>query len=116
MGSNFWRKIACFMPRQSSSGRRALMKLTGEPPSNSTERLVKKVAGNRLELPLEWLEKQLCHELYVEELRLTWYTADIGLCNRELFQKEARLILDKIRPEFGYICESDSTVKYTKRS
>jgi hypothetical protein len=106
MGNDFWRKITCLVPRQRSPGRRLQMKLTGEPPSNSAERLVKKIAGNRRELPLEWLEKQVCHELHVEELRLTWYTTDIGIYGRDLFRKEASLMLAKIRPEFGYICQA----------
>jgi hypothetical protein len=98
-----WHKIISFVSRQRSP---LQMKLTGEPPCNAAEMMVKKIAGERLELPLEWLEKQLCHELYAEELRLTSYTADIGLCGRELFRKEASLMLAKIRPEFGYICKA----------
>jgi hypothetical protein len=109
MGNDFWRKITCLVPRQRSPSHQLQMKLTGEPPSNSAERLVKKIAGNRRELPLEWLEKQVCHELHVEELRLTWYTADIGICGRDLFRQEASLILAKIRPEFGYICQASKT-------
>jgi hypothetical protein len=82
------------------------LKLTGKPSANTAEEMVKKIAGKRLELPLAWLEKKVCHELYVEELRLTRYAADIGLCGRELFHKEASILLAGIRPEFGYICKT----------
>jgi hypothetical protein len=109
MGNDFWRKITCLVPRQRSSRRHLRIKLTGEPPSNSAERLVRKIAGDRRELPLEWLEKRVCHELHAEELRLTWYTADIGICGRDLFHKEASLMIAKIRPEFGYIWQPSIT-------
>jgi hypothetical protein len=112
----FWHKVICLVSRQHppSASHKLRMILTGEPPCNAAEELVKRIAGNRLELPLEWLEKQVCHELYVEELRLTSYTSDIGLCGRELFRKEVSLMLAKIRPEFGYICEAGCATPPTK--
>ena len=81
------------------------MKLTGVPPSNDAEKLIKKVTGDRMEVTLEWLEKQVCHALYSEELRLTRYTADIGLCGRESFHDEANLVISKITPGFAHIFE-----------
>jgi hypothetical protein len=101
-----WDKIVCLV-----SGRRSprcrLLRLTGRSPSNAAEKMVKKIAGDRLELPLEWLEKRICHELYVEELRSTWYTTDIGLCGREVFREQAGNILGEVTPGFGSILEAD---------
>jgi hypothetical protein len=106
MGNDLWEKITCLVSGQLSSGRQPRLKLTGEPPSNDAEELVKKIAGDRKELPLEWLETKVCHELYAKELRLTRYTADIGICGREHFRREAKLILARIHREFGFIDES----------
>jgi hypothetical protein len=103
----FWRKTDHIAPGQCKSGRRILMKLTGKPPANTAEDMVKRIAKNRMEMPLEWLEKRVCHELYAEELRLTHFTSDIGLCGREFFRDEASLLLASIRPEFGFICEGE---------
>lgn len=109
----FWNKIIYLVSRQHSPSlsRQLQMKLTGEPPHNAAEKLVKSVAGNRLELPLEWLEERVCHALYTEELRLSYYTADVGLWGRDLFRREARIILAEIRPEFGYVCEVGKTTR-----
>jgi hypothetical protein len=101
-----WQYISRLITARCHHSRSFRLKLTGEPPSNAAEKLIGKIAGNRREMPLEWLEKRVCHELYAEELRLTRYTADIGLCGRDLFHKEAGAILAGIRPEFGYICEA----------
>jgi hypothetical protein len=105
----FWDKIFCLVSKRRSTVCQFQMKLTGKPPSNGAEKMVKKIASGRLELPLDWLEKQICHELFIEELHLTWYTTDIGLCGRELFRDEASKILQEITPEFGYICKADKT-------
>jgi hypothetical protein len=105
----FWDKIICLVSGRRSPRCSFQMKLTGKPPCNAAEKMVKKIAGDRLELPLEWLEKRICHELYVEELRQTWYTTDIGLCGRELFHEQAGNILGEITPGFGSICEAGRT-------
>jgi hypothetical protein len=101
----FWQKITCLVSGQRSSVC-LQMRLTGEPPCNAAEELVKKLSGSRLELPVDWLEKRIAHELYAEELRLTRHTAEIGLHGRAFFRKEAGVILAKIRPEFGRIREA----------
>jgi hypothetical protein len=101
-----WQNFTRLIPGRRSSARRWQMKLTGQPPANPAEKLVQIIAGDRLELPLEWLRKKVCHELYVEELRLTRYMADIGLGGRDLFRREAGAVLSGVRPEFGSICEA----------
>jgi hypothetical protein len=102
----FWGKIICLVSGRRSTGCRLQVKLTGQPPSNAAENMVKKIAGDRLEMPLQWLERRICHELYVEELRSTWYTTDIGLCGREVFHEQAGHILSEITSGFGYILET----------
>jgi hypothetical protein len=102
----FWDKLICLVSGRRSTRCRLRMKLTGQPPSNAAEKMVKKIAGDRLEIPLEWLERRICHELYVEELHSTWYTTDIGLCGREVFHEQAGHILGEITPGFGSILEA----------
>jgi hypothetical protein len=99
----FWDKLTCLVSGWRSTGGRSRLRLTGKQPSNAAETMVKKIAGDRRELPLAWLEKRICHELYVEELRSTWFTTDIGLCGREIFHEQAGRILDEITPRFGAI-------------
>jgi hypothetical protein len=103
---HFWDNMVRLVSGRRSPGHRLHMKLTGKPPSNAAEDMVKKIAGNRRELPLDWLKHRICHELYVDELHQTWYMTDIGLCGRELFHEEAGKILEEITPEFGYVQET----------
>lgn len=109
----FWNKNTKLDSKQRCSAPECqfLMKLTGEPPCNAVEELVKKIAGNRPELPLPWLRQQLCHALYAEELRRGGYVVDVGLVGPALFCEEAASILARIRPEFGYIREAGDTAR-----
>ncbi|MBI4333957.1 MAG: hypothetical protein HY673_22065 [Chloroflexi bacterium] len=101
-----WNRSTKFDSKQDCPERQALMKLTGEPPCSAVEEMVKKIARNRPELPLPWLEKQVCHALYAEELRRGGYVVDVGLVGPDLFSQDAARLLEEIRPEFGYVCQA----------
>ena len=77
------------------------LQLTGAPPGNCLEGLIKQIAGDRRLAPIHWLEEQICDTLYCAELRKGAWALDIGLWGPALFRKEASRILAGVRPEFG---------------
>lgn len=81
------------------------LRLTGEPPQNSSERLIESVAKGMEHPALHWLEQQIGAALYHEEVRRGAAAVDIGLLGPAVFRKEADRILADMRPEFGYLMD-----------
>ncbi|MBI2907302.1 MAG: hypothetical protein HYX92_06565 [Chloroflexi bacterium] len=86
-------------------GCRVCVQLTGRPPCNPSEELVKRIAGDRGSAPLHWLEERIGEELYRTALCKGAWAADIGVWGPELFHGETSLILEAMRPEFGCLTE-----------
>ena len=79
------------------------LQLTGEPPGNPSECLIKEIVGESKSVSLEWLGGKVSDTLYHEELRLGAGTLDIGVWGPALFASEADRILAEMRPQFAYL-------------
>ncbi len=103
-----WTKINCLFSngRSACTGCSYVFVVTGAAPANPAEELVHRIAGARTELPLDWLEKEVRHELYTRELREGSHVLDIGLLGPELFCQDAARLLSQVRPQFGHIREA----------
>jgi len=108
---NFWKRFKSLILRQHDPCPRChvYLKLTGKPPENHSEWLVKKLMGVHKLVPLHWLEEQVSDTLYHEELRLGAGTLDIGVWGPTLFAREAARILADIRPEFASLVRENGT-------
>ncbi len=74
---------------------------TGRLPSNKAEQLINKLAGERSSVPLSWLQRRICEELYQQDLRQGGWVTDLGILGPEGFAREAAEMLAAMRPEFG---------------
>ncbi|MCL5961152.1 MAG: hypothetical protein M1358_17910 [Chloroflexi bacterium] len=93
------------------------VEFTGESPRNSSEELIKKIAGSRKLVSLRWLEEQIANTLYCAELPFTW-VLDVGVWGPVIYSKEAAIIVAGMHPGFGYVrgngemsraCEGEGT-------
>ncbi len=107
----FWKRFKSLIVRQHDPCPRChvCLQLTGKPPENHSEHLVKKIVGERKSVALHWLEEKVSDTLYHEELTLGAGTLDIGVWGPALFAREAARILAEIRPEFAYRIRKNGT-------
>lgn len=83
------------------------LQLTGKPPENHSECLVKKIVGERKSVPFHWLEEQVSDTLYRAELSRGAWVLDIGVWGPTLFVIEATRTLAEICPEFAFLLGED---------
>lgn len=92
------------------------LQLTGEQPANRAEEAVKKIVGERQSVSLRWLEEQLSHALFREELGHNAWAIDIGILDPACFGPEVARILSDIRPQFARIAKEGESATVTPRA
>ncbi len=85
------------------------LEFTGELPENPSEYLVKKIVGEHRSVRLHWLEEQVSHTLYREEISHNAWALDIGIWGPAFFGPEVARVLAEIRPEFASLIGENDT-------
>ena len=88
---------------------RVRVSFTGLPAANGAEDLIERIARGQQSIALNRLQEQLVEALYQSELRQGAWTLDIGIWGPAVFRKEARRIMESVRPEFALLVREGET-------